>query len=100
MNDKIIKIVLSLVTNIKFKVKEIAHTFYGTTVAMKMLKQEVVFDTVVTSFEMKFENKVFMEAQAEVNKLKESAMKIPAAILFDMFPFCILFTVSGTFLLY
>ena len=67
---------------------------------MKMLKQEVVFDTVVTSFEMKFENKVFMEAQAEANKLKESTMKIPAAILFDMFPFCILFTVSGTFLLY
>ena len=52
---------------------------------MKMQKQEVVFDTVVTSFEMKFENKVLIEAQARVNKLKESSMKIPAAILFDIF---------------
>ena len=67
---------------------------------MKMEKQEVVFDTVVTSFEMKFENTVYVEAQAAANKMKESSMPIRAAILFEMFPFCILFTVSGIFLIY
>ena len=80
-----------------FKVKEVADKFYGTKVAMKMEKQEVVFDTVVTSFEMKFENKVYIAAQAAANKLKESSMPIRAAILFEMFPFCILFTVSNLF---
>ena len=63
-----------------------------------MDKQEVVFDTVVTSYNMKFENNIYTKAKAAEAKLKESAMPIRAAILFDMFPFCILFTVR--FVLY
>ena len=61
---------------------------------MKMEKQEVVFDTVVTSYDMKFDNQVYKSAMAAQAKLKESSMPIRAAILFEMFPFCILFTVS------
>ena len=61
---------------------------------MKMEKQEVVFDTVVTSYEIKFDNKVYKSAMEAQSKLKESSMPIRAAILFEMFPFCILFTVS------
>ena len=74
--------------------KEVADKFYGTKVDMKMEKQEVVFDTVVTSFHMKFENKVFVAAKEAEAKVKESSMPVRAAILFEMFPFCILFTVS------
>ena len=74
--------------------KEVADKFYGTKVDMKMEKQEVVFDTVVTSFHMKFENKVFIAAKEAEAKVKESSMPVRAAILFEMFPFCILFTVS------
>ena len=80
-----------------FKVKEIADKLYGTKIAMKMEKQEVVFDTVVTTFDLKFENKVYIAAQAAAAKLRESSMPIRAAILFEMFPFCILFTVSSLF---
>ena len=76
------------------QVKEVADKFYGTKVDMKMEKQEVVFDTVVTSFHMKFENKVFIAAKEAEAKVKESSMPVRAAILFEMFPFCILFTVS------
>ena len=74
--------------------KEVADKFYGTKVEMKMEKQEVVFDTVVTSFHMKFENKVFIAAKEAEAKVKESSMPVRAAILFEMFPFCILFSVS------
>ena len=74
--------------------KEVADKFYGTKVDMKMEKQEVVFDTVVTSFHMKFENKVFIAAKEAEAKVKESSMPVRAAILFEMFPFCILFNVS------
>ena len=79
--------------------KEVADKFYGTKVEMKMEKQEVVFDTVVTSFLMKFENKVFIAAKEAEAKVKESSMPVRAAILFEMFPFCILFTVGWLFLL-
>ena len=78
-----------------FKVKEVSDKFYGTKVDMKMEKQEVIFDTVVTSFHMKFENKVYTNAQTMLAKMKESSMPIRAAILFEMFPFCILFSVSN-----
>ena len=79
---------------IRFKVKEIADKFYGAKVEMKMEKQEVVFDTVVTTFNMKFENTVYTDAQAAIGKLKENSMPIRASVLFEMFPFCVLFTVS------
>ena len=79
---------------IRFKVKEVAIQFYGTKVEMKMEKQEVVFDTVVTTFNMKFENTVYKDAQLAIAKLKENSMPIRASVLFEMFPFCILFTVS------
>ena len=76
------------------QVKEVAQQFFGIKVAMKMEKQEVVFDTVVTSFDMKFENKVFIAAQELAAKMREASMPIRAAILFEMFPFCILFGVN------
>ena len=76
------------------KVKEVADKFYGTKMEMKMEKQEVVFDTVVTTFHMKFENTVYIAAQESVAKMKENSMPIRASVLFEMFPFCILFTVS------
>ena len=87
MNEKYLKSIL-------WQVKEVADKFYGTKVEMKMEKQEVVFDTVVTSFHMKFENKVFIAAKEAEAKVKESSMPVRAAILFEMFPFCILFSVS------
>ena len=65
-----------------------------------MEKQEVVFDTVVTTFNMKFENSVYVAAQEAISKLKENSMPIRAAVLFEMFPFCILFTVSIFILLH
>ena len=77
-----------------FKVKEVSDKFYDTKVDMKMEKQEVVFDTVVTTFHMKFENTVYTKAQEALSKLKENSMPIRASVLFEMFPFCILFTVN------
>ena len=62
---------------------------------MKMEKQEVLFDTVVTIFNIKFENTVYTDAQAAAAKLREAAMPVRASILFDMFPFCILFQVCS-----
>ena len=77
------------------KVKTVAERFYGIKLEMKMEKQEVLFDTVVTIFNIKFENTVYTDAQAAAAKLREAAMPVRASILFDMFPFCILFQVGS-----
>ena len=72
-----------------------AEKFYGIKLQMKMEKQEVVFETVISTYSMTFENKVYTDAQMAAAKLKEAAMPVRASILFDMFPFCILFQVCN-----
>ena len=61
---------------------------------IKLMKQEVVFDTVVCTFQLKFDNVAYKEWQESVCKRKEASLPIRAATLFEMFPFCILFGVS------
>ena len=82
------------------QVTEIAKKLFKTKVDMKLIKQEVLFDTVIVTYDLKFDNnafKLFTEAQAA---RKEASLPIKAGTLFEMFPFCILFhedlTVSGT----
>ena len=53
----------------------------------------MVFDTVVNTFELKFENQGFIAAIEAKDKRKDASMPLRAAILFEMFPFCILYNV-------
>ena len=53
-----------------------------------------MFDTVVNTFEMKFENLGFNEMIAAKEARKDASLPIRAATLFEMFPFCVLFNVS------
>ena len=57
-----------------------------------------MFDTVVNTFEMKFENLGFNEMIAAKEARKDASMPIRAATLFEMFPFCVLFNVSIIYL--
>ena len=54
---------------------------------------QVVFDTVVTYFELKFENKGYERMKAMQAEMKQDAMPIKASVLFEMFPFSILYNV-------
>ena len=54
----------------------------------------MVFDTVVNTFEMKFENEGYKQMVAAKEARKDASMPIRAATLFEMFPFCVLFNVS------
>ena len=47
----------------------------------------------VTYYELKFENKGYETMKAQQADRKVDAMPIKAAILFEMFPFCILYNV-------
>lgn len=56
---------------------------------------QVVFDTVVTYYELTFENQGFIQKTAAAAKRKADAdQPIKASIIFEMFPFCILYNVS------
>ena len=54
----------------------------------------MVFDTVVNTFEMKFENEGYKQMIAAKEARKDASMPIRAATIFEMFPFCVLFNVS------
>merc|ERR1719394_727423 len=75
------------------QVKEISKNFALEIKKLEIVlkKQEVVFDTVVNTFKMKFENLGFNEMIAAKEARKDASMPIRAATLFEMFPFCVLF---------
>lgn len=78
------------------QVKEISKNF---AVEIKKLeielkKQEVIFDTVVSTYEMKFENQGYLQMKAGEEARKDASMPIRAAVIFEMFPFCILYNAN------
>merc|ERR1711962_40645 len=75
------------------QVKEISKNFDLEIKKLEIVlkKQEVVFDTVVNTFEMKFENLGFNEMIANAEKLKAASMPLKASVVFELFPFCILY---------
>jgi guanylate cyclase len=58
---------------------------------MKLTKQEVVFDTVICTYALEFDNSAFTRTMARSLARKEASLPIKAITLFEMFPFCILF---------
>ena len=59
---------------------------------------QVVFDTVVTYYELTFENHGYIQKKEAAEKRKDAAMPIKAGMIFEMFPFCILYNVRKCFI--
>ena len=79
---------------IYIQVKETAKRVFGQRVEIALKKQEVVFDTVICSFMLTFDNSAYTEITEAFLKRKEASLPIRASVLFEMFPFCILFQVT------
>ena len=58
---------------------------------MKLQKQEVVFDTVICTYALEFDNSAYQRHIDNLASRKEASLPIRASTLFEMFPFCILF---------
>ena len=54
---------------------------------------EVVFDTVISSYDLTFDNSAYTAFSEALLKSREGSLPVRAGILFEMFPFCILFQV-------
>ena len=70
---------------------EIGKQLFKTAITMKITKQEILFDTVIVTYEMQFDNSAFRRWQEAAAARKEASLPIKAGTLFEMFPFCILF---------
>ena len=60
-------------------------------ISVKLLKQEVLFDTVIVSYELTFDNSAYAGWSERQAQRKEQGLPIKAGVLFEMFPFCLLF---------
>lgn len=64
---------------------------FGQKIQIQLKKQEVVFDTVICHFYLEFDNSAYTEAiEAQLERM-QSSLPIKANLIFEMFPFCILF---------
>ena len=70
---------------------EIGKTLFKTAITMKITKQEILFDTVIVTYDLQFDNVAFKKWQEAAAARKEASLPIKAGTLFEMFPFCILF---------
>merc|ERR1719369_1522186 len=78
------------------QVKELSKNFAQEIkkLEIELKKQEVIFDTVVNTFELKFENKGYEIMKQQQASRKDASMPVRAAIIFEMFPFCILYNAN------
>ena len=70
---------------------EIGKQLFKLPIQMKITKQEVLFDTVIVTYDLQFDNTAFKKWQEAAAARKEASLPIKAGTLFEMFPFCILF---------
>jgi len=66
--------------------KRVADLLYNLKVDMKLAKQEVLFDTVICTYNLEFDNKAFKDHCETVAARKEASLAIRASTLFEMFP--------------
>ena len=82
---------------VKGQIKAVGKKVYGLQIGIKLEKQEVVFDTVICTFNLDFDNSSYQEWMDKVTLRTDSSLPIRATTIFEMFPFCLLFTVSDCF---
>ena len=57
------------------------------------MKQEVIFDTVICTYDLTFNNEAYTKYIEGAQERKEASLPVRASVIFEMFPFCILFQV-------
>ena len=56
--------------------KKVAERLYKLKIDMKLLKQEVLFDTVICTYHLEFDNKAYREHTESVAARKEASLAI------------------------
>ncbi|XP_053619361.1 soluble guanylate cyclase 88E isoform X2 [Plodia interpunctella] len=72
------------------QIREVARHFYHKEMRIELLREELLFDTVHVTFQLFFDNRAFTLASLAMTR-EEKHLPISAAVLFEIFPFCIVF---------
>lgn len=72
------------------QIREVARHFYHKELKIELVREEVLFDTVHVTFQLTFDNRAFTLASLAMTR-EEKHLPIGASVLFEIFPFCIVF---------
>ncbi|XP_034937770.1 soluble guanylate cyclase 88E [Chelonus insularis] len=72
------------------QIREVARHFYHKDLQIELVREEVLFDTVHVTFQLTFDNRAFTLASLAMTR-EEKHLPIGASVLFEIFPFCIVF---------
>ncbi|XP_050525480.1 soluble guanylate cyclase 88E-like isoform X2 [Daktulosphaira vitifoliae] len=73
------------------QIKEVARHFYHKEMRIELVREEILMDTVHVTFQLKFDNRAFTLASMTMTR-EEKHLPISASVLFEIFPFCIVFS--------
>lgn len=72
------------------QIREVARHFYHKELQIELVREEILFDTVHVTFQLTFDNRAFTQASLAMTR-EEKHLPIGASVLFEIFPFCIVF---------
>lgn len=72
------------------QIREVARHFYHKELQIELVREEVLFDTFHVTFQLTFDNRAFTLASLAMTR-EEKHLPIGASVLFEIFPFCIVF---------
>ncbi|XP_030376357.1 soluble guanylate cyclase 88E [Scaptodrosophila lebanonensis] len=72
------------------QIREVARYFYNKEMHIELVREEILFDTVHVTFQLTFDNRAFTLASLAMTR-EEKHLPISAHVLFEIFPFCIVF---------
>jgi len=70
---------------------QVGKHVYGKDVEIELIKEEMLFDMTVVTFNLKFDNQAFMNEGVAMTARNEQRMPLKASVFKDIFPFCIIF---------
>ncbi|XP_044736954.1 soluble guanylate cyclase 88E [Chrysoperla carnea] len=72
------------------QIREVARHFYHKEMRIELVREELLFDMVHVTFQLTFDNRAFTLASLAMTR-EEKHLPISASVLFEIFPFCIVF---------
>ncbi|XP_071453162.1 soluble guanylate cyclase 88E-like [Hetaerina americana] len=72
------------------QIREVARHFYHKEMVIELVKEERVMDTTHVTFQLSFDNRVFCQTSLTLIR-DEKHLPINASVIFEIFPFCIVF---------
>lgn len=72
------------------QIREVARHFYHKEMHIELVREELLMDTVHVTFQLTFDNRAYTLASLAMTR-EEKHLPISASVLFEIFPFCIVF---------